>query len=102
MRKAKLVYRANQYEVFYEEGADNNNYSVTNVVTGAVEYRCKTMPQAIAVAEQFTYMIDNDTWRGIIANSFDDPSMLNEPFKNEPDGEEEMTEEPVQDTKIRH
>lgn len=51
------------------------NYGVVNMQTDQVEYRCYTYPQAQAVAAQFDYMVENNTWKDLIADMFGAPGM---------------------------
>lgn len=49
------------------------NYGIFNTHTAQIEYRCYTYPQAQAVAAQFEYMVQNDTWKLLIQDMFNTP-----------------------------
>ena len=46
------------------------NYGVYNSDFDICEHRCKTLPQAIGIAEQFDFMLSHDTWRDILTGTF--------------------------------
>lgn len=58
------------YDVISLEEKRKKNYGVRNLTTSLVEYTCKTLPQAIAVSEQFDYMLQNDTWKAELSAMF--------------------------------
>jgi len=68
-----------EVQVTYE-GTDKSNYQVVNRHTGKVEHEAETLPQAIAVCEQYNYMLENDTYKDLLAEMFgDDPSAFADP-----------------------
>ena len=54
------------------------HYGVQNIQTTKVEYQSNQLPQAIASAAQFDYMIYNDTWKGLLTSMFGDYDDENE------------------------
>ena len=54
----------------YDVYISDEGYSVRNTTTGVVEYSSKSLPQAIGVAEQYDYMLSNNTWQEVLADMF--------------------------------
>lgn len=59
----------NRYYVLVDRNG-TDNYGVYNSNFDICEHRCKTLPQAIGIAEQFDYMLTHETWREIITGTF--------------------------------
>lgn len=45
-------------------------YGVINSETNVIETSADQLPQAIAAAAQFDYMLENDTWEGLLEQLF--------------------------------
>ena len=59
------LYTNNKYEVLTIDDLDerielDDNYKVVNRQTGKIEYRSESLPQALAIAEQFAHLLAND------------------------------------------
>lgn len=49
---------------------DISNYYIQNIQTELMEASSNQLPQAIAVAEQFDFMLENDTWKDALSEMF--------------------------------
>lgn len=46
------------------------NYGVINKDTDQIEFRTDSLPQAIGAAEQFDYILTNETWKETISQHY--------------------------------
>ena len=56
------IYETSRYEVIALKDT-GENYGVRNKETGAVEYKHDVLPQCLGVCDQFTYILEEETWK---------------------------------------
>ena len=60
------------YFVSVVQEGDVDQYGVFSATTGVREYETRVLAQAIGVAEQYDYMVANNTWTEVLGNMFTD------------------------------
>jgi len=64
-----MIYENSLYEVVVD-GETRDIYRVVNKETGVAEGSAQNLPQAIGVAEQYRFMLENEVWRRALAEMY--------------------------------
>ena len=79
MGDSKAVLHVSTTELYYvqvvyetDDDADVGQYGVFSGTTGVREYETRVLAQAIGIAEQYDYMISNNTWTDVLSGMFTD------------------------------